>query len=99
MAWPTTANHCHAWKRDLLLPQSLEASPTIVTLGSVTYYCQTLRPVRLRGVGAGPVPARCPIRGTEKSRISVNIAPLGASGWHGASPYTGELRPVQTLLS
>jgi len=29
--------YCHAWKRDLLA-QSLEASPTIVTLGSVTYY-------------------------------------------------------------
>ena len=37
-------------------------------------------------VGAGPVPARYPGRGTKSSNISVNIAPYGASGWHGGLP-------------
>ena len=43
---------------------------------------------RIRGcltsVGAGPVPARCPVRGTDNRDIAMTIASCRASGWYAA---------------
>ena len=41
-------------------------------------------------VGAGPVPARWPVRATFDVKNHAYIAPFGASGWHRACPYLGK---------
>ena len=33
-------------------------------------------------VGAGPVPARCPVRGNLRGELSENERPAGRAGWH-----------------
>ena len=48
------------------------------------------------GVGAGPVPARCPARALSADETAANVVrlarggcgPVGPSGWHRACPYT-----------
>ena len=45
--------------------------------------------MELSGVGAGPVPARCPVRGISTRHVAVIICPVGQAGWHKACPYTG----------
>ena len=44
----------------------------------------------LPDVGAGPVPARLPVRANFSRKWSAkHTDPCGSSGWHGACPYTG----------
>jgi hypothetical protein len=43
-------------------------------------------------VGAGPVPARLPIRANQiHNNEAKNTCPYGQSGWHRACPYFGQL--------
>ena len=43
-------------------------------------------------VGAGPVPARTPVRAFLRRSPSTHIGPCGPSGWHWACPYTAVLK-------
>ena len=48
--------------------------------------------------GAGPVPARCPVRGTVLTVILADSCPCGQSGWHRACPFIqpfGNLRKLK----